>query len=654
MQNIRRQSVYVFLVTIMILTLTIQPNYSLTDFRDIRNHWAKEYIETALNRGIVSGYADGTFRPNAPVTRAEFAKMINRGLNLTKTTEMLFSDLSVYNWYYGDVSKAVAAGYMEGYKDFTFRGEWNVSRQEAAVVYHKLMPLYKKDIELTRFSDDSEIALWAKESAMAVVDNGYMIGDELGRFRPEDPLTRAEACVSIVQFVNGERINAYTQWIDEENALQKDTIYTGNLIIDEHINEGNVTFEQIVSLGDINVQTDEQREIIFKDSKIQRVWLDDSSGNAHIRLIGNTTINQVIIPYGGTIEDDTLTGDGISEIILNGSKLDEQPTFVKGKVGTVIIEDEAMFRLEAGRIENLMIYHGAKDSVIFQEQATVIGEASVSSPVEFRGLGNIITMHALSGYITYQTEPLDIQHSVGLSHPPRFSEDEHEPMVTFSPKDKESDVDIDTEIWIHFDEPIFLYNGDVIYNEDIEDIIEIRRDRKKGRRINYMATLQGDNQSIKIVPENPLREDETYYIILLDESIEDRDGNENDETISRFRTGEIEDKDWDIDFYPKDDSRNVDRDIEIEIDFNEPIFEVNGGRIRDNDIDEYIEIRRGSLRGTKIDFDAYIDDDQERITIEPTDRLDDDTYYYVIILDEVIEDEDYNRLDKEWIRFETE
>lgn len=654
MQNIRRQGMCVFIVSIMMLTLMIQPNYSSSDLMDIDNHWAKNYIHAALNRGIVTGYDDGTFRPDAPVTRGEFAKIINRGLGLTSTRNILFSDLNTSQWYYYDASKAVAAGYMQGYEDFTFRGGWNISRQEAAVVYHKLMPFYKKNIELTGFSDDAKIALWAKESAMAVVDKGYMIGDEQGRFRPEDPLTRAEACVSIVQFLDGERLNPYSQWIDEADDLQENSIYTATLTVDKDADEGDLYFNHIVSLGDVNVQTDNQREVVFNDAKIQRIWLEDSSGETRIRLTGNTTIDQVIVPYGGSIEDDTLTGQGIREVVLRGNKLDEQATYIRGKVDTVIIEDEAMLRLEAGRVEQLMVYSGAKDSVIFQEQATVIEEASVSSSVAFQGLGKVITMHALSNYITYQSEPFDIKHSVGLSRPPKLAEDSQEPVPSFSPKDDESDVAIDTEIWIVFDEPIFKSNGETIYNDDIEDIIELRRDRSTGTRVSYTGTIQGDNRSIKIVPDYELREDELYYIILLDESIEDRDANENDKITSRFRTGEIPEKDWDIDFSPRNNTRNVDRDVEIEIDFNEPIFRANGGRIRDNDIDEFIEVRRGSLRGEKVDFDAYIDDEEEVITIEPTERLDRDEYYYVIILDEMIEDEDYNLLDQEWIKFETE
>ncbi len=654
MQNIRRQGVYVFIVSIMMLTLMIQPNYSSSDLMDIDNHWAKNYIQVAVNRGIVTGYADGTFRPDAPVTRGEFAKIINRGLGLTNTTNILFSDLSASQWYYYDVSKAVAAGYMQGYEDFSFRSEWNISRQEAAVVYHKLMPFYKKNIGLTRFSDDARIALWAKESAMAVVDKGYMIGDEQGRFRPEDPLTRAEACVSIVQFLDGERLNPYSQWVDKADDLQENTIYTATLTVDKDADEGSIYFSHIVSLGDVNVQTDNQREVVFNDAKIQRIWLDNSSGETRIRLTGNTTIDQVIVPYGGRIEDDTLTGEGIREVVLRGNKLDEQATHIKGKVDTVIIEDEAIFRLEAGRIEQLIVYSGAKDSVIFQEQATVIEEASVSSSVAFQGLGKVIVMHALSNNITFQSEPFDIKHSVGLSRPPKFAEDSQEPVPIFSPYDDESDVDIDTEIWIVFDEPIFKSNGEMIYNDDIENLIELRRNRSTGSKVSYTGTIQGDNRSIKIVPDYELREDETYYIILLDESIEDREGNENDEVISKFRTGEILEKDWDIDFFPRNNARNVKRDVEIEIDFNEPIFRADGGRIRDNDIDEFIELRRGSLRGRKVDFNAYIDNDEEVITIEPTERLDRDTYYYLIILDEMIEDKDYNLLERRWIKFEIE
>ncbi len=193
---------------------------------------------------------------------------------MTQTTQLVFSDLSMNQWYYYDASRAVAAGYMQGYDDFTFRGTWNISRQEAAVVYHTLMPFYQRDIGMKRFSDDAAIALWAKESAMAVVDKGYMIGDEQGRFRPEDPLTRAEACVSIVKFLNGERLNSYNQYINEVDDLESNTIFTGKITVDEDIDEGDIFFDRMVSLGDVYVESDQQSEVVFMTQKFSEFgWI---------------------------------------------------------------------------------------------------------------------------------------------------------------------------------------------------------------------------------------------------------------------------------------------------------------------------------------------------------------------------------------------
>ena len=74
-------------------------------FHDISGHWAERYIEKAIDYGFVNGYEDGTFKPNAPITRAEFTTMFNAALENKSTADIDFADVTEDDWFYDDISK---------------------------------------------------------------------------------------------------------------------------------------------------------------------------------------------------------------------------------------------------------------------------------------------------------------------------------------------------------------------------------------------------------------------------------------------------------------------------------------------------------------------------------------------------------------------
>ena len=176
------------------LTLALcAPAASAAGFSDTKGHWAESYINDAVKHGYVNGYGDNTFAPSKAITRAEFCKMINSALGLKAQTTLAFTDISSGKWYYSDIQKAVAAGYIAGYEDNTFKGDSSITRQEAAVVLSRITsdPSLSKDISALK--DSSKIASWALSGVKHVYAKGYMTGDNLKMFNPQGNLTRAEA-----------------------------------------------------------------------------------------------------------------------------------------------------------------------------------------------------------------------------------------------------------------------------------------------------------------------------------------------------------------------------------------------------------------------------------------------------------------------------
>jgi len=178
-----------------------QPDGAVS-FTDVAGHWAAAQIGEAVKKGIINGYKDGTFRPDGIVTRAEFAAMMGRGLQLPAGGDVMrFADAAqIPAWAQDGIAKAVNAGIIKGYSDQTFAPNRQISRAEMAVMIARAAQLDSEVAEPT-FSDHAAIAPWARGSIAAVADAGLMSGKGGNRFAPNDQTTRAEAVAVILRLL---------------------------------------------------------------------------------------------------------------------------------------------------------------------------------------------------------------------------------------------------------------------------------------------------------------------------------------------------------------------------------------------------------------------------------------------------------------------
>jgi len=168
--------------------------------RDIAGHWAEHAVNRAISEGIVSGYPDGTFKPNADVTRAEFSVMLINALREETTGSALsFADSSeIGDWARSAVSKAVQAGILKGYADGSFRPNAYITRAEMAVMTARALKLQGGDPAGTVFADETSIPVWAKDSTAALKNAGVIRGTGANVFKPDARTTRAEAAVVLL------------------------------------------------------------------------------------------------------------------------------------------------------------------------------------------------------------------------------------------------------------------------------------------------------------------------------------------------------------------------------------------------------------------------------------------------------------------------
>ena len=106
---------------------------SINIFKDVADGtWYKNYIAAASEKGYISGFEDGTFKPEEPVTREQFVAMILRYTKTSTEKGEAFSDVEINRWSAGFVYTAVKLGIILGYQDGTFKPENPITRAEAA------------------------------------------------------------------------------------------------------------------------------------------------------------------------------------------------------------------------------------------------------------------------------------------------------------------------------------------------------------------------------------------------------------------------------------------------------------------------------------------------------------------------------------------
>lgn len=155
-----------------LLTDEVREEYWSTEsgYSDVSSSdWYNNAISTLSNLGVITGYEDGTFRPNASISRAEFVTIATRFFDYTAEYEGTFSDVSYSSWYADFVQAAVDMGLVNGYENGTFRPNASITRAEAVAIVNRVL-LRRPDADhllpwsvMNTFSDNVLESAWYYE-----------------------------------------------------------------------------------------------------------------------------------------------------------------------------------------------------------------------------------------------------------------------------------------------------------------------------------------------------------------------------------------------------------------------------------------------------------------------------------------------------------
>lgn len=185
-------------------------------------------MNAGQSSAYIQGYADGTFRPNQAVQRAEMAALLSRILPPRSDEAALntsYRDMPVAEWAQEAIKKATAAGYMRGNDAGDFMPGRSITRAEMAVIIERILKTQELAADVNAEATAATTAVpneatdltqhWAREAVQRVLAAGIMSVSQDGAFRPNDAVTRAEAVTLLNRLVHIEPdLSDTSRWKD--------------------------------------------------------------------------------------------------------------------------------------------------------------------------------------------------------------------------------------------------------------------------------------------------------------------------------------------------------------------------------------------------------------------------------------------------------
>ena len=358
---------------------------------DITGHWAEETIQQWIDAGVIGGYTDGTFKPDQSITRAEFVEWVNNLFNFQVGETASFSDVPAGAWYADDVNIAVYEGFISGYEDGTFRPEEGISRQEVAKVISFILDMDGTDLTaLNVFKDKAEVPDWSRKSLIYMVGKGYFSGYPDKTLKPTAGITRAET-IALLGRVAGtvykeagifgpevgiETIDGNVTVTADGVTIQNVTI-NGDLHVSAGVGEGEATFENVTVKGATIINGGGISTVRFNDSSLTVLEVSKKHSKVRVLIMGTTHIDDTHIKDGSILDEEDLTGSGYGDVEIIRVQPGET-VVLRGEYGEIIIDGGFDLVLAAGcKIDKLTIGAGAEGTHV--TGSGTIGQVTINA-----------------------------------------------------------------------------------------------------------------------------------------------------------------------------------------------------------------------------------------------------------------------------------
>lgn len=354
---------------------------SPADFSDFPNNWATNALSYAVSNGLLSGDS-GKIRANDTLKRAEMAAILNRLAGAVKGASLTgYTDVPATAWYYEDMAKAVQMGTFAG-DGGMLRPEAPITRQEVFAVLARFYCLNTSNTDvLQQYADSSQIAPWARDAVAAMVQAGYIHGNE-GKLSPLAPITRAEFSQVLYQLAGNIA----------EDGKTADANLEGNLIVRK----------DDASLHNVTVKGD----LVIADGA-QRVKLDNVKVEGRILVRGGadgvefskTTAGKGVLAVHPIQTNFTTTDSSLGEVTLSSD------TKLSGDFDKVQISKPLSLTVEKGKISAVQVESGAENTKIQVEKDGTLSKVEAKAKgTKISGAGSVGEVYAGENGVQVFTE----------------------------------------------------------------------------------------------------------------------------------------------------------------------------------------------------------------------------------------------------------
>ena len=232
-------------------SLVISTPALAANFSDVGSgYWANPFIQRLSDENIIAGFPDGTFKPNQPVTRAQFAAIVKQAFNKSPVRQYTgFNDISSGYWAISAIQEAYTTGFMTGYPGGLFRPEEQIPKVQVLVSLSsglRLDATGSTNNILERYRDSSQIPNYAKTGVAAATQKGIVVNyPNINFLNPNQTATRADVAAFVYQaLVNQGRLQPLPNRSEASRYIVNPGVQAGG-----NNNSGNQNAQFQVSSG---------------------------------------------------------------------------------------------------------------------------------------------------------------------------------------------------------------------------------------------------------------------------------------------------------------------------------------------------------------------------------------------------------------------
>ncbi len=391
------------------------------EFSDMPSDYSEAALNNAVQNGLLNG-DDGKIMPDADLTRAQMAAIVVRALGADGTADLSgFDDVDLAAWYAGELGEAVKMELFQGDGDM-MRPNDAITRQEAFVVLSRAFKMEAANTAvLDNYADSADIADWAKTALAAMVEAGFVQGDDGGKINPTANITRKDFAVVIDRMVAQYITTAGTYsevtegsvLINTPGVTLKDLTVTENLIIGDGVGDGEVTLDNVTVEGEMIVRGGGVNSIYIKgDSDVDTLKIVKLDGE--IRLV---TEDGAVV---GTVYVD----DGRDFVIIEGSLKnlvisEEVPVILRGAtIETLSIEAANVDLTVSGgtTVTTLNVTKSATGAIIKVDEISEIKTLNAAGAgTSVSGAGEVDTVEVSGNNVEVDTEGTTVNVGTGVT-----------------------------------------------------------------------------------------------------------------------------------------------------------------------------------------------------------------------------------------------